>query len=332
MLKKILTSIIITLVLTFGATNVHAVNTSLQDFINSHNVSNMSSEQIKNALKKLTFSNDNQKQACVNKVADILNQAKQQKDPIAYLDKEFKTQVNYAQNEKDPFFLYYGYALGQERVAQQKAKDNVGDTSNMSDNELQKKFEEEYQKYQNLSSKDKEDYKKVNSILEELQQINDKIKDNKKKKANVAKIGIVEDQVEKLNPSQDELVNDNNKWELDLKEYKARLGTSDPKANHSVDEILKEAQSFLSGGSKAGFNEGNLKKGSDTLFNILLVIGISGTVIVGIYLGIKFMMSSAEDKAKVKESLVPYFAGCIVIYGAFTIWKIVMVILGGLNI
>lgn len=42
--------------------------------------------------------------------------------------------------------------------------------------------------------------------------------------------------------------------------------------------------------------------------------------IVGTILGIQFMVASAEDKAKVKEAIVPYVVGCIVIFGAFTIW------------
>lgn len=44
--------------------------------------------------------------------------------------------------------------------------------------------------------------------------------------------------------------------------------------------------------------------------------------IVGTIIGIQFMVASAEDKAKVKEALVPYIIGCIVIFGAFTIWSI----------
>lgn len=46
--------------------------------------------------------------------------------------------------------------------------------------------------------------------------------------------------------------------------------------------------------------------------------------IVGTILGIQFMIASAEEKAKVKETLVPYIVGCIVIFGAFTIWSIVV--------
>lgn len=39
------------------------------------------------------------------------------------------------------------------------------------------------------------------------------------------------------------------------------------------------------------------------------------------------MTGSVEQKAKVKDSLVPYVAGCIVIFGAFGIWKMVLIIL-----
>ena len=43
---------------------------------------------------------------------------------------------------------------------------------------------------------------------------------------------------------------------------------------------------------------------------------------VGTIIGIQFMMASAEEKAKVKEALIPYVVGCAVIFGAFTIWSI----------
>lgn len=44
--------------------------------------------------------------------------------------------------------------------------------------------------------------------------------------------------------------------------------------------------------------------------------------IVGTVIGIQFMVASAEDKAKVKEALIPYIIGCAVIFGSFTIWSI----------
>ena len=39
------------------------------------------------------------------------------------------------------------------------------------------------------------------------------------------------------------------------------------------------------------------------------------------------MVSRAEDKAKVKESMIPYVVGCIAIFGALMIWKVVIGIL-----
>lgn len=71
----------------------------------------------------------------------------------------------------------------------------------------------------------------------------------------------------------------------------------------------------------------DLQDVSNTVYNILLLLGIVIAVIIGIVLGIKFMTGSIEEQAKVKESLVPYIAGCVVIFGAFTIWKVVLEVL-----
>ena len=66
-----------------------------------------------------------------------------------------------------------------------------------------------------------------------------------------------------------------------------------------------------------------------SIYNILLYIGIAASVIVGAILGIKIMIASADEKAKVKEALVPYIIGCFVIFGAFGIWKLVAELFSG---
>lgn len=103
-------------------------------------------------------------------------------------------------------------------------------------------------------------------------------------------------------------------------------------STHTPDEIINEANSFIEKGQNGQktIDVDNLKKGSDTLYNILLSIGIFLAVAIGMYLGIKFMLASAEDKAKVKEALIPYIAGCVVIFGAFVIWKLVIMLFGGM--
>lgn len=66
-----------------------------------------------------------------------------------------------------------------------------------------------------------------------------------------------------------------------------------------------------------------LNSASSTIYNILLVIGICVAGIMTSILGIKFMLGSIEEKAQVKEALIPFIIGCIVVFGAFGIWKIV---------
>lgn len=67
---------------------------------------------------------------------------------------------------------------------------------------------------------------------------------------------------------------------------------------------------------------GDLKTITNDIYSIIFPLAVCITVIIGGVLGIKFMIASAEDKAKVKESMVPYVIGCVAIYGAFGIWKI----------
>ena len=66
---------------------------------------------------------------------------------------------------------------------------------------------------------------------------------------------------------------------------------------------------------------------SDTLYNILLVVGIIVAIIVGLIMGIKFILGSLEEKAEIKTMIIPYIIGCVVVFGAFTIWQIVVDVL-----
>ena len=63
------------------------------------------------------------------------------------------------------------------------------------------------------------------------------------------------------------------------------------------------------------------------MYNILLTIGIFVAVVVGGIIGIKLMTSSAEGKAEAKALLIPYVVGCVVVFGGFGIWKLVVTLL-----
>ena len=77
-------------------------------------------------------------------------------------------------------------------------------------------------------------------------------------------------------------------------------------------------------------DESQLQKASGEVYNVFLVLGIAAAVIEGMVMGIKFITGSIDEKADVKNSLIPYVAGCVVVFGAFAIWKFVLNIIQGI--
>jgi len=93
-----------------------------------------------------------------------------------------------------------------------------------------------------------------------------------------------------------------------------------------------DADNFLkSAGNSITVDKDQLTSASDEIYNTLTSIGMIVAVIVGMILGITYMMTGAVDKAKVKESIMPYLLGCIVIFGAFGIWKLVINVMNGVG-
>lgn len=74
--------------------------------------------------------------------------------------------------------------------------------------------------------------------------------------------------------------------------------------------------------------EEKIRVDTSSIFKLLVAVGTALTVIVGAILGVNFIMASAEEKAKIKEKMIPYIVGSFVIYGAITIWLVVVRILG----
>lgn len=88
-------------------------------------------------------------------------------------------------------------------------------------------------------------------------------------------------------------------------------------------DIIKAGDNFInSPKTNQVIDEDQLEKVNSKIYNILLTCGIVAAVIVGAILGIYFIFASAEGKAKISETLVPYIIGCVVVFGAFSIWKI----------
>lgn len=100
-------------------------------------------------------------------------------------------------------------------------------------------------------------------------------------------------------------------------------------ASSALEDLIKDGDDFLNqvDDDKIVIEEKQLKSVSDDIYSVIFIVGMAIAVIFGIGLGIKFMLSSIEEKAKVKEILVIYVIGCVVLFGSFTIWKIVVNIL-----
>lgn len=103
----------------------------------------------------------------------------------------------------------------------------------------------------------------------------------------------------------------------------------------AISDMFAEADNFIgTGKNNAGttINTTELKSASDIIYNILLGIGVAVAVIVGAILGIQFMTAGIDKKVEVKEALVPYVVSCIVVFGSFGIWKLVVTILNGVGL
>lgn len=98
---------------------------------------------------------------------------------------------------------------------------------------------------------------------------------------------------------------------------------------YAVDDIIEAGGSFIKKGEQQqqAIQDSQIKTVSDQIYNILLAIGTVIAVIIGAILGIQFMVGSMDEKAKVKESLIPFVIGCVIIFGAFGIWKLIITIL-----
>ena len=94
-------------------------------------------------------------------------------------------------------------------------------------------------------------------------------------------------------------------------------------ADSSLDDIMNNGNSFLNAGSESStmIDQNDLKSLSNFISGVLLTIAIGVTVITGAIMGLNFITQSIEEKAKVKESMVPWIIGIIVSFGAFTIWE-----------
>ena len=93
---------------------------------------------------------------------------------------------------------------------------------------------------------------------------------------------------------------------------------------YSIENIFVDAKKITQKGKpiEETINRTELNKTAAFIFNLLKAIGIVILLALGIVLGIKFMVASADNKAKIKEALIAYSVSCLVFFSAYRIWAI----------
>lgn len=100
-----------------------------------------------------------------------------------------------------------------------------------------------------------------------------------------------------------------------------------PVGDGTLKSIISGAEDFArEGASQEGVEEklDELQPFSLTVTSIFITIGTILAVIYISIMGIKFMMGSVEEKAEIKENLIPFIIGCAVVFGAYIIWSIMV--------
>lgn len=97
-----------------------------------------------------------------------------------------------------------------------------------------------------------------------------------------------------------------------------------PKQTYAIDEIIDSGSNFISIGQSetTPIEEQALADTSSYIYGVLFAIGLVIAVAVGMIIGIQFITGSIDEKAKIKETLIPYFVGVFILFAAFSIWKI----------
>ena len=91
-----------------------------------------------------------------------------------------------------------------------------------------------------------------------------------------------------------------------------------------IGDVITGGDDFMHAGNSGtiGIDHSKLQETSKMINNILMILAMCIAVVISAVLGIKFMIASVEEKAQIKDALVPFVVGCIVVFGAFGIWRI----------
>lgn len=96
-------------------------------------------------------------------------------------------------------------------------------------------------------------------------------------------------------------------------------------------DIWGMGQEFLNKGSTAlnGVDSDNIYKSFSEIIDFLWGVGLLIVFVSTVVLGIKYMLVNPDEKSRIKQATTPYIIGVVIIFGAVTVWKLVIDILEG---
>ena len=95
------------------------------------------------------------------------------------------------------------------------------------------------------------------------------------------------------------------------------------------DNIWESGEKWISGSSST---QSSANDDLEKVTNIIWGIGVFVVLIGGVILGIRFMLvGGIEERAEIKKQMMPYIVGTVIVFGALTIWKLIIEIMEGLG-
>ncbi len=91
----------------------------------------------------------------------------------------------------------------------------------------------------------------------------------------------------------------------------------------SGSSIWSKAQGFISKGGQGKISQSGAEQDLQAIGNILFGIAILVLLVVGSIMGVKFMISGADERANMKQKLVWYVVSAVLIFSAAGVFNIV---------
>ena len=91
-----------------------------------------------------------------------------------------------------------------------------------------------------------------------------------------------------------------------------------------IETVFEDADAFINTSTKEyEIDKATVKNLSGQIYRTLMIIGVVVAFVIGGILAIEFITGGIEEKAQIKQKIIIYVIGLVLLFGAFTIWSVV---------